>query len=556
MLLELRIRNFAIAHALEVRLEPGLNVLTGETGAGKSIVVGALSLLLGERAYADVVRDGAQRAVVEGVFDVTARPEVDTLLAGHGIAVEDGLVILRREVATGGRNRAWVNGAATTAGLVGALGRHLVDLHGQHEHQALLRAEEQRSILDAYAGCTELAAVVQSAHALVRDALGRIEDFDRRRREIEQRADFLRHQVDEIERAAIRPGEEDELAAESSRLEHAEELARLAGELHHELYDAEDAIASRLDSLRRTLEHLIRIDASLEEWRVVLDDSFYAMQELGRRMGEYRAGLEHDPARLETLQRRRDALFRLKTKHGPELEDVIAVGRRAREELDTLDRAQLDRDALDTELGAARAEHRSVCDRLSRARRAAAKRLDAEITATLAELGMQGGRFVTALTPCEPSGAGAEAVEFLVALNAGFEPRPVARVASGGELSRVMLALKASLARVDRVPTLVFDEIDAGIGGRVADEVGKKLKRVAEHHQVFAVTHLARIAARADHHLLVEKSSADDFATAVLTEVEGDARIIELARLLGGDPESAASLEHARELLRSSRTDA
>jgi len=549
MLLELRIQDFAVIDRVAVRLAPGLNVLTGETGAGKSIIVGALSLLLGERASADLVRAGADRAVVEGVFDIEGREDILELLADQGLEAEDGHLILRREVSATGRGRAWVGGAATTAAFVGELGRRLVDLHGQHEHQTLLRPEEQRAILDAYAESTALAEAVRSAHARLMECRRRLQELERRRSAAEQRAELLRYQVEEIESARLREDEEELLEAEAQRLEHAEDLARLSGTLHQALYAAEDAVTARLGELRRTLDHLIRIDPSQADARELLESALYTLDELGRRMGEYAARIEYDPARLEEIRRRQDLLFRLRAKYGPTLADVIATGRRAREELDILDRSALDRRALEKEEAEARAELERLAGELSARRAVAAERLAEEVGALLPELGL-GGRFEVALDPLPEIGAaGAEAVEFRVALNVGFEPRPLARVASGGELSRVMLALKTILARLDRVPSLVFDEIDTGIGGVTANRVAENLRRVAECHQVFVITHLPQIAARADHHLRVEKVEVGGRVATRLTELTGEERVRELARMLGGAPDSAVSLEHARELL-------
>jgi len=552
MLIELRIQNFAVIERLSAHLGPGLNVLTGETGAGKSIIVGALSLLLGERASSDVVRADAERAVVEGVFDIAGRAEIAAMLAEQGIDAEDGLLILRREVAAEGRNRAWVNGSPTTAGLLGELGRRLVDLHGQHEHQTLLRPEEQRQILDAYGGaeCQDLAARVREAHGRLQVARRSLAELERRRRETEQRAEFLRFQVEEIEKARLEPDEEERLEEEARRLEHAEDLALLAGRLHHGLYAGEDAVSTRLAELRRTLSRLIQIDGSQKDAEELLDSAFYSVEELGRRMGDYAAGVEHDPARLEEVRRRQDLIYRLKVKYGETLAEVIETGRRAREELDLLDRAGFEQKTLQTAVDAARAELDELAASLTARRREAAERLVGVVESILPELGLAGGRFEVALEPLPEIGAdGTESVEFRIALNVGFEPRPLARIASGGELSRIMLALKTILARLDAVPTLVFDEIDAGIGGRVATQVGAKLRAVAEHHQVFAITHLPQIAARAHHHLLVEKSADGAVATAQVRELDGEARVRELARMLGGDPESETSLEHARELL-------
>src|SRR5690606_23150091 len=332
--------------------------------------------------------------------------------------------------------RAWVGGAATTAAFVGELGRRLVDLHGQHEHQTLLRPEEQRAILDAYAESTALAEAVRSAHARLMECRRELQELERRRSAAEQRAELLRYQVEEIESARLREDEEELLEAEAQRLEHAEDLARLSGTLHQALYAAEDAVTARLGELRRTLDHLIRIDPSQADARELLESALYTLDELGRRMGEYAARIEYDPARLEEIRRRQDLLFRLRAKYGPTLADVIATGRRAREELDILDRSALDRRALEKEEAEARAELERLAGELSARRAVAAERLAEEVGALLPELGL-GGRFEVVLDPLPEIGAaGAEAVEFRVALNVGFEPRPLARVASGGELSR------------------------------------------------------------------------------------------------------------------------
>lgn len=550
MLIELRIQNYAVIDRLALRLGPGLNVLTGETGAGKSIIVGALSLLLGERASADTVRAGTDKAVIEGVFEIGDRPELLRFLADHGLDAEEDLLILRREVAAEGRNRAWVNGSATTAGILGEIGRQLVNIHGQHEHQTLLRGDEQREILDAFAGTTELAANLRGAYRKHRDILRELDELDRRRRETEQRADFLRFQVEEIEKAKLKDGEEETLEEEANRLEHSEDLARLSARLHHGLYAAEDSMTARLGELRRVLEQLARIDPTQAEGLELLESAYINLDELGRRMGEYNATIEYDPARLDEIRRRQDLIFRLKTKYGPTLADVLETGRRTRQELDLLDGAAFERRALEKAEAEARAAMMDLARELTAQRQKAADRLAGEVAAILPDLGLAGGRFEVALLPQTEVGLdGAEAVEFRIALNAGFEPRPLARIASGGELSRVMLALKTILARLDHVPTLIFDEIDTGIGGRIGHRVGEKLRSVADHHQVFVITHLAQIACRADSHFRVEKAERGGTTATDVIILDEEERVRELARILGGDPESATSLEHARELL-------
>jgi DNA repair protein RecN (Recombination protein N) len=531
MLIELRIHDFAVLDDVSLELRPGLNVLSGETGAGKSIIVGALSLLLGERASSSVVRRGASRAVVEGAFDIPERGSVLARLEQLGIEPDDGLLILKREVAAEGRNRAWINGSPATATMVGELGSDLVDLHGQHEHQTLLRPAEQRRILDAYGGALDLAREVAERHRRLQELSRALDERESRRRELESRSDFLRFQLSEIQGARILEDEDARLEEEARRLEHSEELAGEAESLHEALYGSDEAVSNRLADFQRTLERLAKVDPGLAPDAASLDEVYHTVVDLGRRLGDYANAVEHDPHRLEEIRGRLDLLFRLKRKYGPHLVDVTTTGERLADELA--------RDALTDDAAS-----------LSRARREAARRLSAQVEPLLPELGMPGAVFRVALTElAEPGAGGSESVEFRASLNAGFEPAPLARIASGGELSRVMLALKATLASVDRVPTLVFDEIDAGVGGVVAGRVAEKLREVAERHQVFVVTHLPQLASRAHAHFRVEKDTVARQAVTAVEELVGDARVEEIARMLGGDPESARSLDHARELL-------
>ncbi|HEU4563365.1 MAG TPA: DNA repair protein RecN [Gemmatimonadaceae bacterium] len=552
MLTELRIRNFAIIESLTLPLVEGFNVLSGETGAGKSIIVGALGFLLGERASADLVRTGADKATVEGVFEMGERPELAALLDERGIDVEDSTVVLRREVGSNGRTRAWINSATTTAGVLAEIGRQLVNLHGQHEAQTLLDGESQRRILDEFGGATEQAERVRAAHEALSVTAREIETLTRRRAEVERRADYLRHVVNEIEDARLREGEDVQLEEEARRLEHAGELRSLAEGMAEQLEGEEGAVLGTLAHVARSLGAIQRIDPSLARLQELYDAGFYALEELARELEEYAGRVELDPERLEEAQRRRDLIFRLTKKYGPALADVIDTGRRSRAELDLVDTADLDLRQLEERRAQAEAELREEARKLSEMRAAAAKRLAREVDAVLPELGMPDGRFQVRLEPCAEIGAaGAEDVEFRVALNVGHDARPLARVASGGELSRVMLALKTILARLDRVPTLVFDEVDAGIGGRVGLQVGDTMRRVAAHHQVLAITHLPQIAARAHHHIVVTKGARGGVTTADTRVAVADERIAEVARMLGGDPESEVSRAHARELLQS-----
>jgi DNA repair protein RecN (Recombination protein N) len=550
MLTELRIRNFAIIESLTLPLGQGFNVLSGETGAGKSIIVGALGLLLGERASTDLIRTGADRATVEGVFEVSDRPEIAQMLDERGIDVEESLVVLKREIAAAGRTRAWVNGSAVSATILAEVGRLLVNLHGQHEAQTLLDPDSQRRILDAFAGAAELAGNVRRAYDLWCTVRREITDLEKRRIEAERRADYLRHVAREIEDAKLEEGEDVRLEEEARRLENVEELRALAGGITAALADDDDGALHRLGAMARLLANIQRVDPSLQRLQALYDDAFYNLEALSREIEEYEARVELDPVRLEEVRLRRDLIFRLTKKYGPSLADVQTAGRQAREELDLVDSAGFDLRQLEGREREMRARLEELTRELSTTRRAAAMRMSTSVDAVFPSLGMPDGRFRVTLSPAEEIGAhGAESVEFCVALNLGHDARPLARVASGGELSRVMLALKTILARLDRVPTLVFDEVDAGIGGRVGLQVGETMRNVASYHQVFAITHLPQIAARGHRHILVSKGARGGVTTADVSVVEHDARVTEIARMLGGDPESDVSRAHARELL-------
>jgi len=550
MLIELRIRDYAVIHDLTLKLGPGLSALSGETGAGKSIIVGALSLLLGERASSDRVRTGADRAMVEAVFDVSSYPKIGAQLSDLGIEAEDGLLILRREVAAAGRNRAWINESPTTARTVGELGRSLVDLHGQHEHQTLLRKDTQRSILDAFGEAEQDASAVAEEFQSLSRLKARLKELQEHRRELASRADFLRFQMSELEEANVQPGEEEALAEESRRLENSEELLGGATRVNSKLYAAEGAVTDIVSGLAQTLARLKEWDPSLEGPHGELQEAYHVLAEVGRDLSDYIGGLRHDPGRLEEVRSRLDLIHSLKRKYGPTSEDVVAARDRVRVELDELEDGRWDEDTLAADVERMRSDLISTTARLSKKRRKAAARLEKEVEALLPDLGLPAGTFKVQMEVLPEVGShGAENVEFLVSLNAGFPPTALARVASGGELSRVMLILKAILAKVDQVPTMVFDEIDAGIGGQVASLVADKLRDVARYHQVFVVTHLPQLASRAQSHLLVEKSDGDGLAATDVKGLTGDARVREIARMLGGDPESETSRDHAREML-------
>lgn len=551
MLSELRVRDLAVIADVTLPLKPGLNVLTGETGAGKSMLIDALALLLGERASADLVRPGARRAIVEAAFEVGGEQRLSAIADGLGVDLDDDRLVVRREINSQGRNRAWANGSPTTVSVLGSLGALLVDLHGQHEAQSLLRSSAQRDILDAFGDCdgerARVGVAFEGATALLDEETRLLE----RRDDVRRRADYLRHVAQEIETANPTVGEDELLAVEAKRLANVEELTRLAERLSELLDGDGDATAlAIIGAAQKTLAHLERIDTSLARWRELLEAAGANLEELTLAVREYAADIEHDPERLAVVERRRDQLYRLSQKYGPAIADVLRTGREARVELDLLDTADLDLAKLTERRAAAEAELAEAAASLTAKRERAAGRLAKAVGGLLPGLGMPDGRLTMAVERAQRvSATGRDTVRFLVQLNPGLEARPLAQVASGGELSRLMLALKVVLARHDAIPTLVFDEVDQGIGAEVGARVAEALLEVAASRQVLVITHLAQIAAGAAHHLAVAKRARGGIATADVRVLEGDARLEEIARMLG-DAADPVVRQHAVDLLR------
>ena len=548
MITELRVRDLATIADVTLALGPGLNVLTGETGAGKSMLVDAVALLLGERADSGVVRPGAPKLVVEGAFEVgeaSLRRRIEAL----GLDAEEDRLVIRREVSAEGRSKAWVNGSPTTVQVLARLGSLLVDLHGQHETQSLLGTDSQRAILDAFAGAEAERSAVEEAWRAAAQLAGEEQALTARRDEVRRRADYLRHVVDEIDRARLRLGEDESLAAEARRLAHAGTLIEHARRVADLLSgDGESALAA-VAAADRALAALERTDPDTGAWRELLDAAYANLGELGKLAEEYAAGVQEDPARLAEVESRRDLLSRLSQKYGASLEAVLQTRAEAAAELDLLDTADLDLRALAARRQAAEAALEAAAGALSAKRKDGAGRLARAVNRLLPDLGLPGGRLEVALEPLETIGAfGQESVSFQVRLNPGMDPRPLARSASGGELSRIMLALKVVLTRQDAVPTLIFDEVDQGIGGEIGAQVGEALAKVAERRQVLVITHLPQIAARADRHLRVSKEARRGIATSDVEQVHGEDRVTEIARMLG-DPDGRTARKHAEALL-------
>ncbi len=556
MLTELRVRDLAVIRDVTLRLRPGLNVLTGETGAGKSMLVDALALLLGERASDDIIRPGAERTIVEAAFDLVEGTEIAERAREMGIDVEDHQLVVRREINAAGRNRAWANGSPTTVSALASLGRGFVDLHGQHEAQSLMKGPSQRDILDAYGSADAERARVREAFMRAQAVRQQEATLIARREDVRRRADYLRHVCKEIDDAKIQVGEDQALDVESKRLSNVEELTQAGNRLVTLLEDEDGGALDVLNKASRVLDQLERIDDSVGSWRELLESARTTVQDLELIIRDYAAELESDPERLASVERRRDLLYRLKQKYGETLDEVLQAGEDGRRELELLDTAELDLASLAEQRALVEAELDAATVELRTTRTAAAKTLVKSVNRLLPKLGLRGGRLEVALQPLDtPNATGGDAVTFLMRLNEGIDPRPLAHVASGGELSRIMLALKVVLARHHAVSTLVFDEVDQGIGGEVAVQVAEALAQVAASRQVLVITHLPPIAARAEHHLRVDKHTRGGMATADVRVLDEEERVIELARMLGAAGDRVAR-EHAAEMLGKSKAKA
>jgi DNA repair protein RecN (Recombination protein N) len=552
MIAELRVRDLATVADVTLDLGDGLNVLTGETGAGKSMLVDALALLLGERADSATVRSGSRKAVVEGVVD-RVTPAVLRRLEALGLDVVDDHLIIRREVSVEGRSRAWINGSPCTMTTLASVGELLVDLHGQHETQSLLKPAEQRQILDSWSGAEADAEAVRAAHAGLQELRESETALEQRRNEIRRRADYLRHVVHEIDAAQLVAGEDEALTLEARRLSQAGALSEFARRVLDAVDEGEASASHALGEAERALAQLERSDPSVADWRALLDAAFDNVRELGRLAAGYTEDVQEDPARLDQVERRRDLLATLQQKYGSSLDAVRQARVEAAAELDLLDTADLDLRSLAARRAAAEQAFLAAAKALSARRAEGAERLGRAVSRLLPRLGLKGGRITVQLVSLTtPAANGAESVEFHAQLNQGLDARPLARSASGGELSRLMLALKVVLAHHDRVPTLVFDEVDQGIGGEVGAQVGAALAELGERRQVLVITHLPQIAARGDRHLVVSKEPRGGVATSDVTRLHGEDRVAELARMLG-DPDGETARRHAQALLADAR---
>jgi DNA repair protein RecN (Recombination protein N) len=564
MLLCLRVKNLAIIDGLEVEFGPGLNVVTGETGAGKSILVNALSLVMGERAAPQVVRTGAQEAEVEAQFDVTDHARVRELAAEMGVDSGEEIV-LRRIVQASGRTRAYVNGRLASAAQLSELARGLCDISSQHEHHTLVDAGSHVHFLDAFAELDPLRIEMGVAFRTLSEATASLQNHSDDSSKRVERTDLLRYQIREIDELDPRAGEQQALLDERDRLRHAERLAEVTGSAEDALYARDEALCTELSRILRGVEEVVGLDARLAPIAVQLASAHRELEDASRELGAYARSVIYNPARLSEVDERLDALSRMARKYGGSLESVLAHRDRAKQELDQLEHGVEHLDQLEQVRAAAELHAQTIAEKLSLARKAAATKLGRAVSRELASLAMGDATITVEVEQAKGrdgelvvNGArlgahGIDRVEFLIATNSGETPRPLSKIASGGELSRAMLALKRVLAGLGPGGLYVFDEVDSGVGGAVAEVIGRKIRDVSRHHQVICITHLAPIAVYADAHYLVQKSVDKGRTRSLIVRLTVEEEREEIARMLGGIEITKETRAAAREMLKSAR---
>ena len=549
MLISLSVRDFVIVDALELDFTEGFTVLTGETGAGKSILLDALSLLLGDRAEGGEVREGADRAELAAVFDIARLPALAAWLASHDLAGEHDEKLTPRAPDKTGRSRAQVNGRIATLAQLREIGDHLLDIHGQHAHQSLVRADTQRGLLDAYAGALALASDVADAWQDWQHARRAREDAERLSRESEVERERLTWQIGELAELALTADEWKDLNQQHSRLANAVELTQSAQHAVDALSEMDGNCLSLLGLVQNRLSRLAGVDPRLAETLALLDSVDAELREVVYSLRDYASGLDEDPAELVRIETRIDQAMSLARKYRCQPQDLPEKLADWQQQLDQLE-ASADQAALAVAEQAALARYRTQAESLSAKRRQAAGELSGRISKEMHHLAMGGARFAIELSAlADPTAHGMESVEYLVAANAGATLRPLAKVASGGELSRISLAMQVVISQVASVPTLIFDEVDVGIGGRVAEVVGKLLKELGRRYQVLAITHLPQVASCGDAHWRVAKRDEGGRTVSRISVLDTGARVDELARMLGGEAITDTTRQHAAEML-------
>ena len=573
MLEDLTIKDFALIDSDYLEFTKGFTVLSGETGAGKSILIGALSFLLGGKADVQQIRAGKKEASVSGTFllpsDLPVRTEYTDedeprnaleWLSFHGIEIENDRVLLRRIIRDTGKNGAWINDTPVTRGDLAQFSSFLVDIHGQHEHQSLMKVAEHRKFLDARAGITAEVEAFTAKYAVLVAKRKQLAQYNMSDSERLRKLDMMTFAVQEISEAKLKPNEDTVLEEEQARLASYEKIYSDADSIEQMLSDGENGVIGLLKKIRRDSNHMTELDKSLSALDERVESAFYELSDIAGEFSSYKNKLVYDPSRLQTVEERLSLIYNLKKKYASSvnapLSEVFSYFEEAQRYIEENGEGNNKKEALTAEIKALEKEVLTLAEKLSQARKATATVLNGEVDQILAKLGMKGTTFAVQINQkagteveqlCGPYGK--DDIEFMISANPGNPPLPLAKIASGGELSRVMLALKTIFARNDNVETLVFDEIDTGIGGEVAVAVGAHIKNLAKNKQIFCITHLASIAVYADNQIKIEKSVSGEITSSNVYPVEGEARVAEIARMLSGDSDTSQSLEHARSLL-------
>ncbi len=559
MLLELRIKDFAIIEGLNVSFGPGLNIFTGETGAGKSIILDAIALILGDRASNDLIRANKDEAQVEALFDITGNRNLGGVLKEAGIEAAKELVI-KRVIQKAGRNKIYINGGLATLVTLTEVGRRLIDIYGQSEHQSLTRPEEHVEVLDAFGDFGKLRDYMAECHREYASIKKEYDSLTNDSKSSEEKRELLAFQLKEIEDAAIAPGEDAELKKLKDKLQNSEKIKAVTAEAERGLYSDPGSVIERLGSMIKALKELAKVDDKLAKTAAALEASLFQLEDSERFLRDYSDSIEADPEALEKVAARLDLVIKIKRKYGPEIEDVLGRKASFEKELKNLSNFEERLKALDSSLKSAREKAATAANNLSEARKAAAKEFEAKVQEELATLGMKGSVFEVIIdTEKNPDGSarfnekGSDRVSFFISTNPGEGIKPLARIASGGELSRIMLSMK-SVTASGRVPTLIFDEIDNGVGGAMAQVVGMKLKEVARSNQVLAITHLPQIAAFADRHYGVSKQAQSGRTVTSVKELSKEESVEHISFMLGGMKVTDTSRKQAVELMEAARS--
>ncbi|MDP1678153.1 MAG: DNA repair protein RecN [Bacteroidota bacterium] len=566
MLKNLLIKNYALIEEISVDFSSGLTIITGETGAGKSILIDALGLLLGERASTEMIRTGAEKAIVEGVFLVKGIKQVADILRGSENDITEEIIV-RRELTTKGQSRCFVNDSPVSVSLLKEIGDVLVDLHGQHEHQSLLRPETHIDFLDDFGGYEKEIISYQTVFRSLAELTSKKRELQNQEDQLKAKKSLYDFQIKEIDAVNPQPGEEDQLESELKILENTEKLSELTSGIHKLLYEDEVSVRDSLIKARKMLEQLTEIDGTFHESVGEARSAEVIVEELSKQVQNYASRIEFNPERLEKIRERLGALSLLKKKYGGTIDLLIEFRKKIGEEFKFAENFDVELSKLEKELESLRTDCGAKANLLSQKRKEISKKLEQAIISSIADLGIQKAKFTTVIQQrtvdksnsalsvkvgnqlVEATSKGVDHVEFFISTNVGEDIKPLIKVASGGEVSRIMLALKGALADSDKTPLLIFDEIDTGVSGRIGQSVGLSLKKLSKHHQVIAITHLPQIAGLADSHFAVEKIEANKKTITSLRKLENDERIKEVAKLLSGSDVTEAGLKSAKELM-------